>query len=262
MINLKRYLREISFIFCFLLGITSVFSQTNQNFKTLKGEIVNDSINTSGIHLINKTSGSKTITNIEGEFEIGVKKSDTLIISSVQIIPRVLIIDENIYGQKYIKVYVEEFINELTNVDVKSHNLSGNIMNDMQNSNVKIPINFDDVGIPGFKGEREEKIEKIVPALGLPFMAINIEALYKNLSGYYKSLKNRRIWNKQSLTAVNIIEFYGINFFTNSYRLKEEEVYEFVLGGIENSSIQNDFKSSDHGLVIEAFDEFYKSINE
>jgi hypothetical protein len=35
-----------------------------------------------------------------------------------------------------------------------------------------------------------------------------------------------------------------------------------VLGGIENSSIQNDFKSSDHGLVIEAFDEFYKSINE
>ena len=105
MINLKKYLREISFIFCFLLGITSVFSQTIQNFKTLKGEIVNDSINTSGIHLINKTSGSKTITNIDGEFEIGVKKSDTLIISSVQIIPRVLIIDENIYGQKYIKVY-------------------------------------------------------------------------------------------------------------------------------------------------------------
>ena len=154
MINLKRYLREISFVFCFLFGITSVFSQTNQNFKTLKGEIVNDSINTSGIHLINKTSGSKTITNINGVFEIGVKKLDTLIISSVQIIPRVLIVDENVYSQKYIKVYVEQFINELTNVDVKSHNLSGNIMNDMQNSNVKIPINFDDVGIPGFKGER------------------------------------------------------------------------------------------------------------
>ena len=28
---------------------------------------------------------------------------------------------------------------------------------------LKIPINFDDVGIPGFKGIREEKIEKIVP---------------------------------------------------------------------------------------------------
>lgn len=267
MINLKKYLREISFIFCFLLGITSVFSQTNQNFKTLKGEIVNDSINTSGIHLINKTSGSKTITNIDGKFEIGVKKSDTLIISSVQIIPRVLIIDENIYGQKYIKVYVEEFINELTNVDVKSHNLSGNIMNDMQNSNVKIPINFDDVGIPGFKGERQEKIVSqkslILSTLFLPISGgLDIEALYKHLSGYYKSLKNTRAWSKQNLVAVNIIEFYGVNFFTNSYSLKEEEVYEFVLGGIENSSIQNDFKSSDHGLVIEAFDEFYKSINE
>ena len=64
------------------------------------------------------------------------------------------------------------------------------------------------------------------------------------------------------MVAVNIIEFYGVNFFTNSYSLKEEEVYEFVLGGIENSSIQNDFKSSDHGLVIEAFNKFHKSINE
>ena len=40
------------------------------------------------------------------------------------------------------------------------------------------------------------------------------------------------------------------------------EVYEFVLGAIENSSIQNDFKLSNHGLVLESFDKFYKSRNE
>ena len=267
MINLKRYLKEVSFIVCFFLGLISCFSQSKQNFKVLKGEIVNDSITISGIHIINKTTGSKTITDINGVFEIGIKEQDTIIISSVQIKPRVIIIKDDILDQTYIKVYVDQFINELTNVDVKSHNLSGNIMNDMQNSNVKIPINFDDVGIPGFKGERQEKIVSqkslILSTLFLPISGgLDIEALYKHLSGYYKSLKNTRAWSKQNLVAVNIIEFYGVNFFTNSYSLKEEEVYEFVLGGIENSSIQNDFKSSDHGLVIEAFDEFYKSINE
>ena len=255
-------MKEVSFIFCFFLGLISVFSQNKQNFKTLKGEIVNDSVSISGIHIINKTSGSKTITNINGVFEIGVKKQDTIIISSVQIKPRVIVMEEEIFDQVYLKVYVDQFINQLSNVVVRSHNLSGNILNDMANSNVKVPVNFDDVGIPGFKGIREEKIEKVVRFVGLPVMAINIEALYKNLSGYYKRLKKRRVWDKQNISTVDVIEFYGVSFFTRSYNLTQDEVYEFVLGAIENSSIQNDFKLSNHGLVLEAFDKFYKSRNE
>ena len=78
MINLKRYLKEVSFIVCFFLGLISCFSQTKQNFRVLKGEIVNDSVNISGIHIINKTSGSKTITDINGIFEIGIQKQDTM----------------------------------------------------------------------------------------------------------------------------------------------------------------------------------------
>ena len=255
-------MKGVSFIFWFFLGILSVFSQTKPNFKILKGEIVNDSVSISGIHIINKTSGSKTITDINGVFEIGVKKQDTIIISSVQIKPRVIVMENEMLNQTYIKIYVDQFINELSNVVVRSNSLSGNILNDMANSNVKVPINFDDVGIPGFKGIREEKIEKIVPFYGLPVMAINIEALYKNLSGYYKRLKKRRVWDKQNITTVDVIEFYGVSFFTRSYNLTQDEVYEFVLGAIENSSIQNDFKLSNHGLVLESFDKFYKSRNE
>ena len=255
-------MKGVSFIFWFFLGILSVFSQTKPNFKILKGEIVNDSVSISGIHIINKTSGSKTITDINGVFEIGVKKQDTIIISSVQIKPRVIVMENEMLNQTYIKIYVDQFINELSNVVVRSNSLSGNILNDMANSNVKVPINFDDVGIPGFKGIREEKIEKIVPFYGLPVMAINIEALYKNLSGYYKRLKKRRVWDKQNITTVDVIEFYGVSFFTRSYNLTQDEVYEFVLGAIENSSIQNDFKLSNHGLVLQSFDKFYKSRNE
>lgn len=265
MINLKSYLREVNFIICFFVGLTIINSQTNQNFKILKGEVVNDSIDLSGIHIINKTSGSKTITNTKGKFEIGIQIKDTIIISSIQIIPRVLVIDDKLHKQEFFKVYVDQYINELDNVVVKPHNLSGNILFDMKNSNVKVPINFDDVGIPGFKGVRQEKIvsEKalILSTLLLPLTGgLDIEALYKHLSGYYKSLRNRRVWNNQDLLAVQIIEFYGVNFFTNTYSINEDEVYEFVLGGIENTSISNDFKSSNHGLVLESFDTFFNSL--
>ena len=58
------------------------------------------------------------------------------------------------------------------------------------------------------------------------------------------------------------MEFYGLVFFINNYDLDEDQVYEFVMGAIENSNIENDFKSSNHNLVLESFDKFYVSINE
>ena len=42
----------------------------------------------------------------------------------------------------------------------------------------------------------------------------------------------------------------------------KKKIYEFVLGALENSNVEIDFGTSDHGLVLESFDEFYQSINE
>ena len=265
--DLKKFLKGVSVLLCiFVFGTHFIFSQT-KNYKVFKGEVVNDSLNISGIHIINKTSGSRAITNQNGLFEIGVKRNDTIVISSIQIKPHIIIIESKIFDQDLIRVYIEPFINRLDNVVVKSHNLSGNMLDDMLASGIKDPINFIDVGIPGFEGEREEKIvsEKslILQTLLLPISGgLDIEAVYKHLSGYYKELKKRRLLDKQYVTVVSIIEFYGVVFFINKFNLSEEKVYEFVLGALENSNIESDFKTSDHGLVLESFEEFYKSINE
>ena len=171
------------------------------------------------------------------------------------------------HKQEFFKVYVDQFINELDNVVVKPHNLSGNILADMENSNVKVPINFDDVGIPGFKGERQEKIvyknnsQILLNVLLLPLMPLDIEGMYKQLSGYYKNLKIARGLEKQYGVVVSIIQFYGSNYLMERYNLREEEVYEFVLGASENYDLLNDFKSSNHGLILNNLDKFYESIN-
>ena len=265
--DLKKFLKGVSVLLCFFVfGTHFIFSQT-KNYKVFKGEVVNDSLNISGIHIINKTSGSRAITNQNGLFEIGVKRNDTIVISSIQIKPHIIIIESKIFDQDLIRVYIDPFINRLDNVVVKSHNLSGNMLDDMLASGIKDPINFSDVGIPGFEGEREEKIvsEKslILQTLLLPISGgLDIEAVYKHLSGYYKELKKRRLLDKQYVAVVSIIEFYGLVFFINKFNLSEEKVYEFVLGALENSNIESDFKTSDHGLVLESLEEFYQSINE
>jgi hypothetical protein len=266
--DLKKYLKGANIILCFLfVGSHLVFSQKKQNFKTFKGEVVNDSLVISGVHIINKTSGAKAITNQDGLFEIGVKRNDTIIISSIQIKSHFIIIEPKIFDQDLIKIYVEPFVNRLDNVVVKPHNLSGNMLDDMLGSNIKDPINFNNVGIPGFKGKREEKIVSakslILSTLLLPLTGgLDIEAVYKHLSGYYKRLKKKRLLDKQYSSVVSIMEFYGLIFFINNFELEEDEVYEFVLGALENSNIEKDFRTSDHGLVLESFEKFHQSINE
>ena len=267
MTNSEKYLREAKLIFCFFfIGLQIVFSQTNEDYKSFNGEVISDSLNLSGIHIVNKSSGAKSITNQNGLFTIGVKKNDTIIISSIQIKSLMLIINPKVFDQDLVKVYVEPFINQLENVVVKPHDLSGNLLNDMKDSGVKNSINFDDVGVPGFKGERAERIvykndaQILLNVLLLPIMPLNIEGVYKKLSGYYDDLKKTRILDKQFNAVFQAIEFYGVAFFMKNYNLEEDEVYEFVLGAMENSDIEENFRSSNHSLVLNSFNDFYNSI--
>ena len=166
-----------------------------QNYKLLKGRISHPNLVVAGIHVINADRGLAEITDIDGNFEISVAIGEELIFSGVQYKKRALIISPEIFALDEVTVYLEAFINELDEVVVKPHNLSGSLSSDL--SNVKGQINFDDVGIPGYKGVRKEKIVSgkslILSTLLLPISGgINIDAVYKHLSGYYKKLKKRR----------------------------------------------------------------------
>ncbi len=165
-----------------------------QKYKLLRGYISHPDLALAGIHVINADRGLAEITDSNGFFEISVAEGEKLIFSGIQYKKRALVISPEIFTGEEITVYLEAFVNQLEEVVLKSHNLSGSLTGDL--SNVKPKINFDDVGIPGFKGERKEKIVSgkslILSALLLPISGgINIDAVYKHLSGYYKKLKKK-----------------------------------------------------------------------
>ena len=140
-----------------LLFSNSLFSQEN-NYKTLIGEVINDTIDVSGIHVINGSSGGKSITDKKGFFKVGVRKNDSIYFTSVQIKTQMIIIEEPIFQSDSIRIYLEPLVNELESVTVTPYNLSGDLMSDIKKIKEKEVFNFDDAGVPGFKGERKEKI--------------------------------------------------------------------------------------------------------
>lgn len=126
--------------------------------KDISGKIMASS-NLVGIHVINKTASKFTITNNLGEFIIPVKLNDTIIVSSVQYITKEILMTEIIMQAKVVRIYLEDNVNELDEV-VVGRVLTGNLMSDIENSDVKRDLNFYDLGIPGYTGPKKNTERK------------------------------------------------------------------------------------------------------
>ena len=242
------------------------FSAYTQNIQDFSGKVVSDSLDISGIHVVNKNSGATTITNRKGEFSIGVQSTDTILFSAVHIKLQALVLDSLVMAQPEINVYIEHAVNELEEVIVKPHNLTGNLADDVGGAPTA-PINFKDVGIPGFEGERREIIRYnstrnlILSTLLLPIMPLDIEGMYKQISGYNKRLKESRKLSKQLQTVNSMIDFYGTQFLQDQYSLSSDEIYAFVLACVENTpSMESDFLRGNHPLVLAAMNDYSNSL--
>ncbi|MCB4809519.1 hypothetical protein LG651_14780 [Tamlana sp. 62-3] len=115
--------------------------------------------NVENIHVINKSLNQFTITNIVGEFKVLVRLNDTLHFSSIQHKPKSVIITPSIINLKALKVYLEEQVNELEEVMVGNF-MTGDLLSDVKNVKGKPPINFYDVGIPGYTGRPATQSER------------------------------------------------------------------------------------------------------
>ncbi|MDG1685253.1 MAG: hypothetical protein P8H63_04380 [Flavobacteriaceae bacterium] len=247
--------------FLWVVSVVS-FMGYAQSIQDFSGKVISDSLDISGIHVVNKNSGATTITNRKGEFSIGVQPTDTIIFSAVHIKIQALVLDSLVLSQPEINVYVEHAVNELKEVVVKPHDLTGNLADDVTAAPPP-PLNFNDVGIPGFEGERREKIRYsstgnlILSTLLLPIMPLDIEGVYKQISGYNKRLRQSRKLNTQLQTVYRMIDFYGTNFLQREFTLVEEEVYGFVMACVENNpEMQTDYLKGNHPLVLEGMTQY------
>lgn len=219
--------------------------------KALQGKITNEN-DIEGVHILNTSSRYNSITNENGHFSIEVKLQDTLLFSSIKYMPEKILVTDTIFEKGVITVQLTELVNELDEVFLEP-NLSGNIAADLKKIKTEKPINFDDVGIPGFKGEPEEKIVPLY--FVVTPTSVDVEALYKYISGYYKELKIRRRWEMENNAVAQMLNYYTISFFTTTYGIPENRVYDFLLFCAETTQIESDFKKEHYGSVLLIFEE-------
>ncbi len=151
------------------------------------------------IHVINKTAQIYTITNAKGEFKINVTLNDTLQFSSIQHKLKEVMVSQEIISTKICLVVLDELINELDEVLVGKV-LTGNLLTDIKNIEGDPPINFYDLGIPGYTGKIATQSERRLyqagefkpkMLLGLLVGSMPLDPVLNGISGRTKELKER-----------------------------------------------------------------------
>ena len=233
----------------FLLG---GFAKLNAQQKKIFGNILAEG-DVEGIHILNTTSSFYSVTNTEGNFSITAEVQDTLLITSVQYLPEEIVISQELFDEGFVTVLLTTSVNELSEVFIGPR-FTGILDQDIQQIPIEESLDFYDVGIPGFRGEPEEKIPKMFGQVIAP-TAINIEGLYKHLSGYYKKLRTRRKWDTENNMVSHLRNYYTETYFWDAFGIPAENLEDFLLFCIETSSLQRDFKAGRYGLVLEIFEE-------
>ena len=219
--------------------------------KRLEGKISNTQ-DVEGIHVLNLNSRYNSITNQIGEFYITVRPLDTLVFSSINYQVKEMVVSPEVFDRGFMAVTLEPMVNELEEVYL-GPSLTGDVERDIQRIKVEDPINFDDLGIPGYKGKPQER--KVPLAVALIPTNVNLEAIYKHLSGYYRKLKIQRQWQAQNQVVAHIIHYYEPAFFREVYGLPEDRVYDFLLFCVDTTPLVAYYSDQRLSLVMSIFEE-------
>lgn len=254
-------------LYIFVFSITSLFSQTVE----ISGLVLANA-DVEGIHVINKTSQKFTVTNNKGIFKIQAKLNDTLVFSSIQYKLEAIIISQEIITNQTLTVNLIEIVNELDEVLVGKI-LTGDLSFDIKNANLKRPVNFYDLGIPGYTGKPKTQSErrvfeadngKFIYFYGIGFV-INTNKIINRLTGRTKMLKKRVKLETEEKLMYSIKARLAEDFFS-TYRLDEDLQLDFFYFCSED---ENFSKRCEGKKDIEIFEflkekyfEYKKNLNE
>lgn len=128
-------MKKVFFIaFLCYCGISSAQTQVRSE---IKGNIkVPAGTDVDGITIFNKTANRGSVSDAEGDFSIPVRKGDSLYFAAIQFKELLVVINEETMESNRLLVEITEGVNELPEVVIREHDLTGNVAADVDNIEV------------------------------------------------------------------------------------------------------------------------------
>ncbi|WP_147678528.1 carboxypeptidase-like regulatory domain-containing protein [Algibacter pacificus] len=239
-------------LYIFFFTTLSIYSQSIEILGKVTG--ISDLEN---IHVMNTSAQSFTITDKNGEFKIPVKLNDTLMFSSIQYKLKDIVVTHQMLNNRAVLVKLDEHINTLDEVVVGSI-LTGNLLTDINNMKGDGPINFYDVGIPGYTGKIATQSERRLseasdfkPSLGSSGFglgaSVGFTPIINAITGRTKKLKNRVKIEEKTALMERIKsrlskDFFASNPLDEDYRMDFFYFCSDDVNFLKRCKNQDDFK--------------------
>jgi hypothetical protein len=220
----------------FFLFITACGFAQGGKLKVLKGIIVSDSVRVERVTVTNLTQGTFSVSDDLGQFSIFAIEGDNLVFSSVVFESVSVILKAADFQRLLFKVELNVNVNQLDEVKIGAFKLSGDLTYDAKRIKVKpvykidLPkIDFSQLEITGVK----DRVLSPIPGFNQqPLGGINFVSIAKAVFNTGSSKKERFTVKTQissSEAFVNTIKkSFSDSFFTNTLKVKEEEVGRFL----------------------------------
>nr|WP_299000688.1 carboxypeptidase-like regulatory domain-containing protein [uncultured Allomuricauda sp.] len=224
----SKFLTYFFFLFISYGGIS-------QNTKLLKGKVVSINKDVQDVTVQNLNSGKATITKKDGSFSILVNLNDTLVFSAVQLKRKEIPVSKDIYNSNFVRINMEEFVNELDEVVVQPYNLTGDLNKDLGGLQLEKDVSAEALRLPNAEvriiSQSENKLNDadngkflyIVP-MGI---ALNINKTLNRLSGRTKMLKNRVKLDGEYKNMQQIEGRYLDSVLVSHLKIPSDKIYDF-----------------------------------
>lgn len=123
-----------------VLFLTVFIKMNAQETIVLTGLVQSDSVQLQDIHVLNVSSRQGTVTNRYGEFRIPVSAQDTLFFSGLQFHTLGIVIVREVLEKKIIRIELIPKIEELTEIELKGHDLDGLFYIDTKRLKDSLPL--------------------------------------------------------------------------------------------------------------------------
>ncbi|MBX2827431.1 MAG: carboxypeptidase-like regulatory domain-containing protein [Flavobacteriaceae bacterium] len=189
-----------------------------------------------GIHIYNYSSQRGTITSAQGEFKLLVAANDRLQVSSLQYATLNAIVTQEVIEVGKIQIYLNPYINELSEVFLSNINLSGDLERDVKDIPVFVvpEIDVSPAAIASYEFERDSQspiqgnaAEAALGVNNVPMASIDLGKLFESI---FSSKKAKLKKQKRSSGKVYdvLTNRYSVEFYVENFKIPEEKVLDFI----------------------------------
>lgn len=225
----KRNKQATVFLVHLLLCCYGILAQARaQQAGEIRGQVLEDSIGVSSVHILNLSANRATISDDQGYFEISAGIGDTLLVSAIRYERQSFSASRQMLETGLLKIYLTPFVNQLEEVVLWPYNLSGDLGRDLTNIPKEETVSATSLGLPNalvpVKTKSERMLFEATSGTGL----IPLNPILNGISGRTRMLKRRLARNRAYQQTVAVRARYSDSLFVNVLGIPAIRIPDFM----------------------------------